>query len=157
MNRLHVHMKTQDLKKSIEYYAALFGRAPDVEKEDYAKWMLEDPAANISLSSQHRPDASAQDGQAIDHVGLQFADPETMHEANARLLDLGAPTQEEMGAACCYARSDKYWTHGPEGAVWELFHSYDTIEAYGAESNLSALPKVEQQKSADRTCCRPSS
>ena len=43
MKRLHLHMSVPDLGQSIAFYEALFGAGPSVVKDDYAKWMLDDP------------------------------------------------------------------------------------------------------------------
>jgi len=43
MKRLHVHVTVKDLETSIGFYRMFFGEAPTVIKDDYAKWMLDDP------------------------------------------------------------------------------------------------------------------
>ena len=43
MNRFHVHVAVDDLEANIRFYSALFGTEPRVRKDDYAKWMIEDP------------------------------------------------------------------------------------------------------------------
>jgi len=50
MSRLHVHISVDDLEQNIRFYSALFGTAPSVSKEDYAKWDLADPAVNFAIS-----------------------------------------------------------------------------------------------------------
>lgn len=45
MKRFHVHVSVKDLPQSIGFYSKLFGAEPSVIKQDYAKWMLEDPRA----------------------------------------------------------------------------------------------------------------
>lgn len=145
MNRLHIHLKTSNLPQSIQYYQALFGRAPDVDKPDYAKWMLDDPHANISLSSH-----AARDGSAfptgVDHVGVEFDNAPAMHAANQRLTAAENTTREEAAAQCCYARSDKYWATSPEGAIWELFHTHGALDRYGAEPDRAALRQAPSSK-----------
>jgi hypothetical protein len=54
MKRLHVSVAVSDIENSIEFYSTLFGAAPVVRKPDYAKWMLEDPHVNFSISSRGR-------------------------------------------------------------------------------------------------------
>ena len=51
MKRLHVHVGVTDLSTSIGFYSTLFGAEPTVTKDDYAKWMLEDPRVNFAISS----------------------------------------------------------------------------------------------------------
>jgi catechol 2,3-dioxygenase-like lactoylglutathione lyase family enzyme len=52
MKRLHVSVAVQDLAQSVRFYSTLFGVAPSVLKPDYAKWMMEDPRVNFSISSR---------------------------------------------------------------------------------------------------------
>ena len=49
---LRVHVAVHDLRQSIRFYSALFGAQPSVEKEDYAKRMLEDPRVNFAISTR---------------------------------------------------------------------------------------------------------
>ena len=51
MKRLHVHVGVEDLARSIGFYSTLFGAEPTVTKDDYAKWMLDDPRVNFAISS----------------------------------------------------------------------------------------------------------
>ena len=73
MKRLHVHVKVNSLQQSIDYYETLFGEAPTVRKDDYAKWMLEDPRINFAISP-----TSGETG--IDHLGLQVDDEAELSE-----------------------------------------------------------------------------
>lgn len=50
MKRLHVHVSVDDLAQSIRFYSTLFAAEPTVVKDDYAKWMLEDPRVNFAIS-----------------------------------------------------------------------------------------------------------
>ena len=50
MKRLHVHVSVADLDESVRFYATLFAAEPTVRKDDYAKWMLEDPRVNFAIS-----------------------------------------------------------------------------------------------------------
>ena len=50
MKRFHVHLGVEDLDRSIGFYSNLFGAEPSVRKDDYAKWMLDDPRINFAIS-----------------------------------------------------------------------------------------------------------
>src|SRR3546814_3414577 len=50
MKRLHVHVGVENLATSIRFYSTMFGAEPTVLKQDYAKWMLEDPRVNFAIS-----------------------------------------------------------------------------------------------------------
>lgn len=52
MKSLHAHVSVTDMAESIYFYSAVFGSQPTVLKEDYAKWMLDEPRVNFAIS-QH--------------------------------------------------------------------------------------------------------
>lgn len=54
MKRIHLHVSVPDLGASIQFYETLFGAAPVVVKDDYAKWMLDDPKVNFAISERAR-------------------------------------------------------------------------------------------------------
>ena len=47
MKRLHVHVSVADLDESVRFYSTLFAADPTVQKDDYAKWMLDDPRGQL--------------------------------------------------------------------------------------------------------------
>jgi hypothetical protein len=55
-----------------------------------------------------------------------------------RLESTEAGFIEETGAACCYARSDKYWANDPVGIAWETYHTLDTIPMFNESPDDSA-------------------
>ncbi len=112
--RLHVSLGVEDLDASIRFYAALFGAPPTVVKDDYAKWMLDDPRVNFSLSS-------CCGGPGLSHLGVQVEDGEELSDISARLRDAGLETDEQHDVNCCYARQDKTWVRDPQGLRWEAF------------------------------------
>jgi catechol 2,3-dioxygenase-like lactoylglutathione lyase family enzyme len=142
MKRFHVHVAVHDLQKSVRFYSALFGTAPTVKKDDYAKWMLEDPRVNFAISTR----ASK---QGLDHLGIQAEDGAELEELGSRLAQADVSVQAQKGASCCYARSDKYWTIDPQGIAWESFHTLDNVPLYGQDNRPTEEPSV---KSA---CCVP--
>ena len=131
MSRLHVHISVDDIEQNIRFYSALFGTQPSVSKDDYAKWDLQDPAVNFAIS---RRGAAA----GVDHVGIQADSDDELHAIQSRLEQAGIGGQQQRDAACCYARSDKYWTQDPQGLAWEAFHSLDTIPTFsGGDEDTS--------------------
>jgi hypothetical protein len=142
MKRLHVHVAVEDLGKSIGFYSTLFGAAPGVVKDDYAKWMLDDPRVNFAISERGRT-------AGVNHLGIQVESADELNEMQARLVQLQTGVLEEANASCCYAKSDKYWVEDPSGIAWETFHTLDSIPVYGAD----AQPVAEQAKGG--ACCVP--
>ncbi len=140
MKRLHIHIRTNDIDQSVRYYTALFGAEPEKRKDDYARWLLDDPAVNLAISTRGG-------AGGVDHLGISLDDNEGLEAIAARLRDKAAPVAAEDKATCCYARSDKYWSHDPQGAVWELFHTYGDSETFGEDARPD--PKAE----TSGACC----
>jgi len=124
MKRFHVNLAVTDLGKSTEFYSTLFGADPTVLKDDYAKWMLEDPRINFSLSSSSRL-------SGVNHIGLQADTVEELAEIQSRLKEAGADTVDQVNAECCYAKSSKTWVRDPDEVAWETFVTFDEITRYG--------------------------
>ena len=149
MKRFHVHMAVPDLQAGIRFYSTMFGAEPAVVKDDYAKWMLEDPRVNFAIS-QRGGDAG------INHLGFQVDHPSELKEIHTRLHAADANVTEQAGAACCYARSDKYWVTDPAGVAWESFHSLGTVPFYNgeaAEASKGACCEPKAGASAKAVCC----
>ncbi len=157
MKRLHVSVAVSDLEKSIEFYSTLFAAEPSVGKSDYAKWMLDDPCVNFSISSRGTR-------KGVDHLGIQVDDDAELAAVAGRLARAGNSVHEQKATTCCYARSNKAWVHDPEGVAWETFHTFGESTVYGedrdggedaagSEPSACCTPTAEQAKTA--TCCAP--
>jgi catechol 2,3-dioxygenase-like lactoylglutathione lyase family enzyme len=126
MKRFHVHVAVSDLNKSIAFYSAMFGEDPGVVKDDYAKWMLEDPRVNFAISTRNGT-------TGVDHVGIQVESPAELGELAGRLKAAGERTFDQQAATCCYAKSDKTWVNDPAGVRWETFLTFGEATAYGED------------------------
>ncbi len=146
MKRFHVHVGVADLQASIGFYSGLFGTAPTVVKDDYAKWMLEDPRINFAISQK----CGAQKG--IEHLGLQVEDEAELAEVYGRLKQANGPVMEEGATTCCYAKSEKSWIADPDGVVWEAFLTMGDSTVYGDSPDFSGLSSDNAAASA---CCAP--
>ena len=142
MQRFHVSVAVADIDRSINFYRNLFGVEPSVRKEDYAKWMLEDPAVNFSVTR------SAGHG-GIDHVGIQFDGLDGLRAVRERLSAADAVAVEQDGAECCYAQSDKSWVRDPDGVVWEAFVTHGQRETFGKDH----APIELDGRANQRNCC----
>ncbi|MBS0361418.1 MAG: VOC family protein [Proteobacteria bacterium] len=157
MKRLHLHVNVPDLDQSIRFYATLFGAQPSVVKDDYAKWMLDDPRVNFAISTRAR-------AAGLDHVGVQVESAGELAELSGRLKAAGAETFDEAATTCCYAQSDKSWVSDPAGLRWETFFTFGEATTYGEDKAMAALeasqagaccgaaPKPATQ-SASGACC----
>ena len=145
MKRLHVHVAVHDLKQSIRFYSALFAAEPVVKKDDYAKWMLDDPRVNFAISTRG--------GKAgLDHLGIQAENADELEDLGSRLAQADVAITAQKGASCCYAKSDKYWTIDPQGIAWESFHTLDSVPVYGQDTRSRA---AETKNAGKAACCGP--
>ena len=127
MKRLHVHVAVENIAESVRFYSSVFGAAPTVLKDDYAKWMVEDPRVNFAISNRGG-------APGLDHLGIQVEDQGELVEIDTRLRAADADTVEQKDAACCYAKSDKVWTFDPEGIAWENFLTSGEVADYGKDT-----------------------
>jgi len=143
MKRFHVHVAVPELGEAIRFYSALFGATPARVEGDYAKWMLDDPRVNFAISTRE-----AHTG--VDHLGLQVDTGEELAGMEAQLRAADTQLQAEPEAACCYARSDKYWARDPAGIRWETFHTHGSLTTYGG-----GQPVASQAAASPAACCTP--
>ena len=153
MKRLHVSLTVGDLAASVRFYAGLFGAAPTVLKDDYAKWLIDDPAVNFSLTARGKTPGLA-------HLGIQAETPDELAELRARIAAAGGPALDEGEVICCYARSDKAWAIDPQGVRWEAFHTLAASDSFGEETadedreSARCCPPEAQAEPATE-CCTP--
>ncbi len=140
MKRLHIHLKTQDLDKSIAFYSAMFGEEPTRVEKDYVKWLLDDPCANVSVSTHG-------DTAGFDHAGVSLETKDELDDVARRLRAADAELFAENETTCCYAKSNKYWVMDPQGARWELFQTFGDSHTYGAEPERELAPQLEHAPS----------
>jgi hypothetical protein len=143
MKRLHVHVSVDDLAQSVRFYSTLFASEPTVRKDDYAKWMLEDPRVNFAISKRGR-------AAGIEHLGIQVENEAELGEVYGRLSRAERPVVEEKAITCCYAKSDKQWIADPQGVAWETFLTHGESTVYGQDG---ALEKLEAK--SGEICCEP--
>ena len=136
MKRLHVNVGVKDLKRSVRFYSSLFGADPTVVKDDYAKWMLDDPRVNFAITTRGKR-------KGIDHLGIQVDDRADLAEVYNRLKAAAAPLVDQGAVTCCYARSEKNWSYDPEGIAWETFVTTGESTVYGSEGG----------EAGDHACC----
>jgi hypothetical protein len=77
---------------------------------------------------------------------------------HARLQNLQGDVTAEIGTACCYARSDKYWTTDPQGVAWESFHTLGDIPVFGKtadDESECCAPTAADQPQNTAQCCVP--
>jgi catechol 2,3-dioxygenase-like lactoylglutathione lyase family enzyme len=161
MKRMHLHLGVDDMDQSIAFYSALFAAEPTVRKDDYAKWMLEDPRINFAITP------TTHTAKGIEHIGIQVENAEELAEVAARLKSAGRPVLEEAATQCCYAQSSKNWISDPDGVIWETFLTTGSATDYGnkepVQTGMAQLVALEtaQAETAKAeaaqagSCCTP--
>jgi catechol 2,3-dioxygenase-like lactoylglutathione lyase family enzyme len=144
MKRFHVHVSVNDLQQNIRFYSSIFGVQPAVTKDDYAKWMLDDPRINFAISTRGH-------GAGVNHLGIQVDSDAELQSMKVNLVAAQAPVLEQKEASCCYAKSDKYWVTDPQGVAWETFRSLTSVPVYGDDSGAKAVGDGRQAGA----CCVP--
>ena len=114
MKRLHIHINVPDIDQAVGFYSTLFAADPTVVKDDYAKWMLEDPRVNFAISSRSQ-------SEGLSHLGIEVETADELSDVYDRLEDAGGPTLEEGATTCCYHKSEKSWINDPANVAWETF------------------------------------
>lgn len=142
MKRLHLHVAVDDLNRSIGFYSTLFAAEPVVVKDDYAKWMLEDPKVNFAISTR------ATGTTGVDHLGIQVETDGELHDLASRLKAAGETTRDQEATTCCYAQSNKSWVNDPNGLRWETFFTFGEATTYGEDEPAMSVPTKE-------SCCGP--
>ena len=143
MNRFHVHVAVSDLEVNVRFYSVMFGAEPSVRKEDYAKWMLDDPRINFAISKRGH-------SAGVNHLGVQVESDADLDAMRRRLADAEIAATTPGETACCYAHSKKYWTTDPQGIAWETFHSLHSIPVFGED-------RRPEMAHAANGCCLPDS
>jgi len=159
MKRFHVHVAVDDLAASIRFYSTVFGQEPTVRKEDYAKWMVEDPKINFAISRRgHRT--------GVNHLGIQVDSDEELGELRGRMSSADIARHDQQNATCCYAKSNKTWVMDPQGVPWETYYTMGNAQTYGDDTltkalsapDASCVPGAEQlkrgaAKAEAKACC----
>jgi catechol 2,3-dioxygenase-like lactoylglutathione lyase family enzyme len=140
MKRFHIHVGVKDLEKSIQFYSTLFGQKPTKLKEDYAKWMIEDPRLNFAISTRVR-------GEGVDHLGIQVEDNSELEQITERLKNADLAIYDEGETTCCYAESKKAWVQDPTGIAWEAYKTMGDTEIFSSKTETSEIEESQ--------CCVP--
>lgn len=141
MKRLHINLRVSNIKQSVNFYNALFNAEPEVIKEDYAKWSLDNPSVNFTIQY-------ASENLGVNHLGIEAGSEAELKEVYSNIGKAdGAVVREEGHTVCCYHQSEKSWVKDPQGVEWEAFHTYGVSEEFKGEATATDC--------CDDTCCTP--
>ena len=121
--RMHVSLYVSDMTKTIDFYNAFFGRAPEKVRRGYVKYILPEPSLIISFVEN-----AERVRQNFGHMGFQVETLGQLESALNHARQSGLLTREEVGTNCCYATQDKFWVTDPDGVQWEVYYFHADAE-----------------------------
>lgn len=146
MKRFHIHVGVKDLNNSIQFYSTLFGQKPSKIKEDYAKWMLEDPKVNFAISTRVN-------NEGVDHLGIQVEEANELADITERLKKADLGIYDEGTTTCCYADSNKAWVKDPSGIAWEAYQTMADAEVFSKKVEPIATSCCAPKTNSTKSCC----
>src|SRR5215207_3588199 len=126
MSRVQLALNVRDIEAAVAFYSKLFATEPRKRKPGYANFAIADPPLKLVLFEH----AGAE--SRLNHLGVEVMSSEEVWEHQQRLADDGVDSIEESGT-CCFARQDKVWVDGPDGA-WEIYTVLEDSETFGQSS-----------------------
>jgi catechol 2,3-dioxygenase-like lactoylglutathione lyase family enzyme len=149
--KAHVSLNVSNIDRSVAFYEKAFGVAASKRRPGYAKFDLESPSLNLTMSEAPRTGVNAS------HFGIQVASSDDVLEAKTRFESLGLATFSEQDTSCCYAVQDKVWLEDPDGNSWEVFVVKGEAPVMKADGSNCCVPVGISNKPAAASpgCCPP--
>ena len=149
MSRVQLALNVSDLEASIAFYSAVFQTEPHKRRPGYANFAIAEPPLKLVLIEVPEEARGSGAAGALNHLGVEVDDVETVAAHAERLRSAGLAAEDEIDTTCCYALQDKVWVHDPAGAPWEIYTVKDDNPAAA-----SALTLIDG--SGEAACCTPS-
>ena len=137
MSRLQLALNVPDIDAAVEHYTKLFATEPNKRKPGYANFAIADPPLKLVLFEN----AGAE--SRLNHLGVEVMSTDEVAAHQARLAG-GIATVEENGT-CCFAKQEKVWVDGPDGA-WEIYTVLEDADDFGESS-------AHLDDAGDSLCC----
>ena len=149
MSRVQLALNVPDLDEAVEFYSKLFATEPNKRKPGYANFAIADPPLKLVLFEA--PGAT----QRLNHLGVEVPSSDAVGVHQARLSGSGLAPVEENGT-CCFAKQDKLWVDGPDGA-WEIYTVLADSDEFGTSSAHTDSPRdllgCDSVPEASARCC----
>jgi lactoylglutathione lyase len=126
VSRVQLALNVPDIDEAVEFYAKLFATEPAKRRPGYANFAIADPPLKLVLFEK----AGAE--TRLNHLGVEVMSTDDVAEHQARLTDEGVENVQENGT-CCFAKQEKIWVDGPDGA-WEIYTVLEDSETFGVSS-----------------------
>ena len=122
MSRVQLALNVPDIEEAVAFYSKLFATPPHKRKPGYANFAIVDPPLKLVLFE------AAGAGSRLNHLGVEVADSNEVWAHQARLTRDGVDAVDDSGT-CCFAKQDKVWVDGPDGA-WEIYTVIEDSETF---------------------------
>jgi catechol 2,3-dioxygenase-like lactoylglutathione lyase family enzyme len=119
-------LNVPDIDEAVAFYSKLFATEPNKQRPGYANFAIADPPLKLVLFES--ADAPAR----LNHLGVEVDSSDDVWAHQRRLTSDGVDTVDESGT-CCFAKQDKVWVDGPDGA-WEIYTVLEDSETFGCSS-----------------------
>ncbi|BAD63373.1 ArsI/CadI family heavy metal resistance metalloenzyme [Shouchella clausii] len=123
MVNVHIGLNVKNISESQTFYKRFLGVKPVKVKDDYVKFLTQEPNLNLTLTQRNKVA-----GNQINHLGIQVETKEDVLKHKERLEREGFFAREELNTTCCYAVQDKFWVTDPDGNEWEYFYTKQDSE-----------------------------
>jgi catechol 2,3-dioxygenase-like lactoylglutathione lyase family enzyme len=145
--KVHVALNVTDVKRSVEFYRAMFGVDPVKWKPGYAKFDIAEPPLNLTLNYQGK----ISERGALSHLGIEVISTAEVLAAKQRLHKAGLAIVDEMNVDCCFALQDKIWISDPDGYRWEIF----TVKVADTQPDLNTTIQqaADSREPQGQRCC----
>ena len=140
MSRVQLALNVPDIDQAVAFYSKLFATEPHKRKPGYANFAIADPPLKLVLFEKADADAR------LNHLGVEVMTTDEVAAHQARLTGEGLEPVDESGT-CCFAKQDKVWVDGPDGA-WEIYAVLEDSDSFGTSST-----HVDREPEADAMCC----
>jgi catechol 2,3-dioxygenase-like lactoylglutathione lyase family enzyme len=126
MSRVQLALNVPDVDEAVDFYSKLFATEPNKRRPGYANFAIVDPPLKLVLFEKAGADSR------LNHLGVEVPSTEEVAAHQARLTGEGVATVDESGT-CCFAKQEKVWVDGPDGA-WEIYSVLEDSETFGESS-----------------------
>src|SRR5436189_5319074 len=109
MARLQLALNVPNIDEAVEFYSKLFAAQPAKRRPGYANFAIADPPLKLVLFENADADVR------LNHLGVEVPTSDDVNAHQARLAGEGLAPVDESGT-CCFAKQDKVWVDGPDGA-----------------------------------------
>jgi len=149
MSRVQLALNVPDIDEAVAFYSKLFATEPAKRRDGYANFAIIDPPLKLVLFEKAGADSR------LNHLGVEVMSTDEVVAHQARLTGVGLEPVDESGT-CCFAKQDKVWVDGPDGA-WEIYTVLEDSETFGTSSthvddDSAALGCGSVPESAARCC-----